>query len=261
MSGMLVNEFAGFSIVQEDGEAVIVVGSIAPSVPSVLPVLVSGDPLGNRSLLPFLDNFETSVVGNGSEVLESLVWGEPAVLFKDDWLVQGATDSGVVLDPLCPPLWGLAPPIRVEVESSVVNGIDGGLSLKVNTVGAVVGPVVALWVVESTLASNRDHVVGVEILDELGEILGPFMQLGDITVRRSWEISVSVSAAAGLVTQLPREDGFGVLVSLNDDLDVLLVGGNDLWFTVELQNCQRTVTWYWRNYVGYLRHRDTCTQG
>ena len=234
MSGVLVNELAGLGIVQVDCETVVVVGSIAPSVPSELPELVSSNPLGDGGLLPLPDDFKTCVVRNLAEVFETLIWGQPTVLLKDNRLVGSATGSSVVLDPLCSPLWSLAPPIWVEMEGTVVDSWDVEFGVEVSTIGTVVSPVGIIGVVESTLATDGNHVVGVERLDEGGDFDEPGVKLGWVAIRGSWKIAGSVGAAAGFVTELPREDGLGMLVSLDDNLDVVLELGDDVWLDVEL---------------------------
>lgn len=63
--------------------------------------------------------------------------------------------------PLLCPFRGLAPPIRVRVEGSVVNVWQFGLSVKVAAIRPIVSPITRL-AVKCAFTSRRHKMVGVE---------------------------------------------------------------------------------------------------
>lgn len=123
-------------------------------------------------------------------------------------------------DPRVAPRVVVAPLVGVQVDGAVVDGGDGQVLLEVDAFVAGVG--VALLVVgqvgrgggEPAFVAEGDQVSGVQRFDVSGSVGGPF---GDD--------ARGTAGAAGFVHQLPAEDGGASLVAVDDEFDVVLVGG------------------------------------
>lgn len=206
---MLEDQLLGLGIIREDGEPIIMVTSVAPSTPSVLPVLITGQLSLDDSLLPLTNNLRSGLVGDSVLVLQSLLGAQPSVLLENDGLVEGVLGIGVVVDPLGSPSGGLGPPIWVEMEGSVVNVWEGDLGVEVSSVGGRVGPVLVVWEVEFSLGAGGDEMEGVEGLDVAGGFAGPLGDDGVVAglAGGAGEVAGAVGAAAGLVGELPAENG------------------------------------------------------
>lgn len=127
----------------------------------------------------------------------------------------------MVFDPLYSPVNSLRPPIRVGMESAKVDVLQFELGVEVTAVRTVVSPVIRLDV-ETALTASGDEVVLVQALDVRAHLVVPRSNQLRSAIFRPGKVAYSVRAAAGLVGELPGEDGGVVLVSGHNRLDVSL---------------------------------------
>lgn len=178
------------------------------------------------------------------------------VFFKDNWLSNLKLRDCVVLNPLTnrllmnrcnwqrrvpkknlrSPFRGLAPPIRVQVESTIVDGVNLKLLVEIATVAGRVCPIWVSGEVELSLSTGCNQVVGVDRLDELGNVLDPGGHHLSVTSCRTGKVADAVGTTARLIGELPGHDGGRVLVSADKRLDVVFIGVDNLGNMVELWN-------------------------
>lgn len=206
LSSVLIHQGLRLLLVEEDGEPVIVVPAVREVRVSKLPVHVR-EPLLDADGLPLAQGLDPGDVGGGTEVLELLLGRQPAVLLVHHGLARGAPRGGVVADPLARPLDRLAPPVRVGVEDAKVDVGQGQLGVKVAAVVAVVEAVGVGGVVEAALAAPRHQVVAVQALDVGAHLVRPGREQVGCAVGAPGQVAGAVGAAAGLVCELPCEDG------------------------------------------------------
>jgi hypothetical protein len=113
------------------------------------------------------------------------------------------------------------------VESAKVDVLQFELGIEVTAIRTIVCPVIGLNV-ETTLAARGDKVILVQALDVCAHLIVPSGDQLRSAVLRSGKIADAVSAAAGLVGELPSEDGRIVLVSGHDRFDIPLESLLDL---------------------------------
>ena len=77
-------------------------------------------------------------------------------------------------------------------------------------------------------------MVRIKFLDIGADILDPSNHTLVVTIGRARKVADTVSTTSGLVGQLPCHDGWGVLVSIDEYLEVFLVGVNNLRDVVEV---------------------------
>lgn len=148
----------------------------------------------------------------------------------------------MVVNPLVAPRGGLGPPIGIQMEGSVVDRLDGSIGVEITSVSSVISPVFVAFKVEGAFAAGGDEVVGVEKLDVGGNVLDPLEDSLGSAVGGTGEVADTVGAAAGLVGELPGHDCGGVLIAVDEDLDVVLEGGNDLGVGVELRESSVSIS-------------------
>lgn len=134
------------------------------------------------------------------------------------------------------PFRGLAPPIRVQMEGAVVDGVNSKLGVEIATITGRVSPIRVSRNVELSLSTGGNQMVGVNRLDEGGKVLDPSGHHLGVTNCGARKVTDTVSAAAGLVTELPGHDGGRVLVPGHEGLDVVLVRVDNFGNMVELWN-------------------------
>ena len=134
------------------------------------------------------------------------------VLLEHGRLPRCRADDIVVLDPRVRPAVVVAPLVRVEVESAVVERRDRHVLGEVNTLGAGIRVGAVAATAQPALVAERDHVRAVEALDVCARGRGPGVD--DTAV---------AAVAARLVAEFPREDGRGGLVAVHHEGDVGLV--------------------------------------
>lgn len=125
----------------------------------------------------------------------------------------------MLCDPCVAPGVVVAPLIRVHMEGAIVDRLDGEVFLKVDAFVTGVG--VAVFEVgevggggrQPAFVAEGDEMFGVEGFDVGGCVRGPIGDYASITAR-----------AARFVAQLPAEDCGGLLVAIDDEFDVVLVG-------------------------------------
>lgn len=165
--------------------------------------------LGKDGILPLLHN--------GHAILAR----RDGILLQQHGLVEGSADGVVLGNPGVAPGVVVAPVLRVHVEGAVIERFDGEVGLEIHAFVAGVG--VALLVVwdgggggggEPAFVPQGDHVPAVEGLDVGGDVRGPFGNDGGVAAR-----------AAGFVTKFPAEDCRAGFVPVDDEFDVVFVGG------------------------------------
>ena len=120
-------------------------------------------------------------------------------------------------DPGAAPAVVVAPTVGVHVEGAVIEGLDGEVLDEVHAFVAAVGvAAVAAGVAggQPPFVAERDHVVRVEGFDVCGDGAGPGGDDGG-----------GAAGAARLVAELPAEDRGRGFVPVDDEGDVVLVGG------------------------------------
>ena len=138
-----------------------------------------------------------------------------AVLLEDDRLPRRFARRVVLHDPLVAPGLVVAPRIRVEVEGAVVERRDGEVLDKVHPFVPGVGVrAVTHGRCHPPFVAEGHHVLRIQGFDVRADARGP---VGDDRGR--------ASGAARLVAQFPCEDGRGVLVAVDDQVDVIFVRG------------------------------------
>lgn len=97
-----------------------------------------------------------------------------AVLFKDDGLARRFAGGVVLHDPLVTPAVVVAPRIRVEMESSVVEGGDGEVLDKVDALVPGVGVrAIAHWRRHPPFIAKSHHVLRIQRFDVFADVCGP----------------------------------------------------------------------------------------
>ena len=254
---VLVYQRLSLGIFDVDGEAVIVVLAVGVAGVAVLPVHAASQLLSHHGLLPAAHDLNSGPIIVHAGVFQTLVRGQPAVLFVHNRLVGLAAGGGVVTNPLVRPLNSLAPPVGIRVEGAEIDGGDAELVVEIATVGTVIGPVVGL-AVELALAAPGNEMIAVERLDVRTHLGDPGRKnLRAAVGAAARQVAHAVSAAAGLVGQLPSEDGRRVLVAGHNLLDIALECVLDLGDRVELDLLADAMAEVW----AILRRRGTGHQG
>ena len=253
--GVLVHQRLGLGILDVDGEAVIVVLAVGVAGVAVLPVHAASQLLSHHGLLPAALDLDSGPIIGHAGVFQTLVRSQPAVLLVHDRLVGGAAGGGVVTNPLVGPFNSLAPPVWIRVEGAKIDGGEADLVVEIAAVGTIVGPVVG-HAVELALAAPGNEMIAVERLDVRTHLGNPGRKNLRAAVGAARQVAHAVGAAAGLVGQLPSEDGRRVLVAGHDLLDIALECVLDLRDRVELDLSagataeiqaiyELTSSWYW----------------
>lgn len=108
------------------------------------------------------------------------------------------------------------------------------LSIKVTTITAIIRPIITLDV-KRPFTTPSDKMMRINLFDEAAHLLDPRRHdLGGAAVLAPGQVAGSIGAAAGLVAELPGEDGWGVFVAVDEDFDVVFVGFLDGGDVVEL---------------------------
>lgn len=142
-------------------------------------------------------------------------WIRNPVLLQNDWFTSRFANGVVLLDPFVAPGIVVPPLAGIQMESSVVERGNGEVLDKVDSlVAAVRIRAIALGRGQPPFVAQADHVAGIERLDIFADIRSPIEDDTGIA-----------GATAGLVGQLPRENGARGLVAVDDELDVFLVCG------------------------------------
>lgn len=102
--GMLIHQLLGLVIFQVDGERIIMIASVRIPAIAKLPVHVACQLLLDGNLLPATNNFESGLVLDLTELVQTALVSHPPVLLEHDGLVGGTARGGVVVDPLVGPL-------------------------------------------------------------------------------------------------------------------------------------------------------------
>lgn len=139
-----------------------------------------------------------------------LVTGQ-LTFFEQAGLAGGHAGGTVGLDPSIAPVVILSPGVGVQVESSKIESRDVQQCDKVGSL-AVCVRICAITGETETLDARRDQVVGVEALDVRRGSQGPVVDDTGVA-----------AVAAGLIAELPGENGRRVEVASNKGLDVGLV--------------------------------------
>ena len=135
-----------------------------------------------------------------------------AILLQHHGLAHTRADAIVLADPRAAPRVIVPPRVRVQMEGAVVERGDAQVRSEVDADVAAVGVATVTNAVswcKPALIAERHHVRAVEGLDIGAGVGGPVGDDGG-----------GAALAARLVAELPGEDGGGILVAVDDRLDV-----------------------------------------
>lgn len=218
-------------VVHKDRKPIVMVAPVALAAHAKLPEHVAHHVV-ERDVLPLANDRDARLVRQRRAVehVELVRRIEPAVLLKQHGLVDLELRLAVVFDPLRAPRRALAPPVRVRVEGPEVHLGHRELGVEVPAVGARIRPVRVPGLVELALAAPGHHVARVDALDEPAHLADPVPDHVVVAggAVGAGQVADAVGAAAGLVGELPGEDGGRVLVAADDGADVVLEGRDDL---------------------------------
>lgn len=120
------------------------------------------------------------------------------------------------------------------MESTIVDGLNTKLFVEITTIAGRVSPIRISREVELSLATSGNQMVGIDRLDERGNVLDPVGHHPGVTSCGARKVSDAVGPATRLIAELPGHDGGRVLITGYEDFDVVFVGIDNLGDMVEL---------------------------
>ena len=136
------------------------------------------------------------------------------VLLEDDGLVRGLANRVVLLDPRVAPRLVVPPRVGIQVEGAVIERVDAQVLLEIDAFRARVRVGAIAAGTQPALIAKRDHVRRVEGFNVAGGLRRPVVDDAAVT-----------AVAAGLIHQFPGENGRRGFIPVDDEGDVVLVGG------------------------------------
>jgi len=107
------------------------------------------------------------------------------------------------------------------MECAEVNGADGKIGIKVDSLASLVGVSRSAGLVVEALVTDGDEVVGIDGLDIRRNLFDPRRDGGS---RASASACSGAARASGLVRKLPSHDGGLVEIAGDKSFDIVLVG-------------------------------------